>query len=82
MLSDEIIAAELEVCRQQREQIPISKSKLREWEGALSHQEKALYALRQSRQKLAEKQEELKPALRGCNCRCCARPPTGGGSPA
>ena len=65
MLSDDIIAAELEVCRQQRKQIQISKSKLREWGVALSHQEKALHALRQSQQKLAETQEELKPALRG-----------------
>lgn len=65
MLSDDIIAAELEVCRQQREQIQISKSKLREWEVALSRQEKALYALRQSQQKLAEKQEELIPVMRG-----------------
>lgn len=31
----------------------------------MSHQEKALYALRQSQQKLACKQEELKPDLRG-----------------
>lgn len=65
MLSDDIIEAELEVCRQQRKQIQNSKSKLREWELALSHQEKALHALRQSQQKLDEKQEELKPALRG-----------------
>lgn len=65
MLSDDIIEAELEVCRQQRKQIQNSKSKLREWELAFSHQEKALHALRQSQQKLDEKQEELKPALRG-----------------
>lgn len=65
MLSDEIIAAELEVCRQKREQIKVAKSKVREWEIALSQQEKALSALRQSQRKLACKQEELKPELRG-----------------
>lgn len=64
MLSDGIIAAELEFCRLQREQIKVAKIKVREWEADLSRHERALIALRQSQQKLASKQEELKPALR------------------
>ena len=65
MLKDEIIAGELEICRQQREQTKYAKKKMREWEMALTRQEKALRALRQAQHLLEAKQEELAPELRG-----------------
>lgn len=65
MLKDEIITSELEICRQQREQTKYAKKKMREWEQALTRQEKALHALRQSQQLLEAKQQELAPELRG-----------------